>query len=63
MLWLAIGTAQGDFIGVTDAVDGEAPRLGGFRDGGLRGLDRDTLEKALSPTTAAARRRRRRRSA
>lgn len=47
VLWLAIGTAQGDFIGVTEPVDGE------LRDSASSAteateVDRETLEKALS---------------
>ena len=57
VLWLAIGTAQGDFIGVTDAVDGELRDSAGSATEASE-VDRDTLEKALadngrSPTKAA----------
>lgn len=57
VVWLAIGTATGDYIGVTEAVEGELKSSASSAVETAE-IDRDTLEKALvdnqrSPTKAA----------
>ena len=57
VVWLAIGTATGDYIGVTEAVEGELKSSASSAVETAE-IDRETLEKALvdnnrSPTKAA----------
>lgn len=57
ILWLAIGTADADFIGVTEAVEAELKDSAGSA-GDATEIDREALERALndngrSPTKAA----------
>lgn len=58
LIWLALGTAEGDFIGVTPAVEAELKDSAESAAADVGELDRDTILKALaengrSPTRAA----------